>query len=86
MKSLKLFFLAIVCLFAMAATAQNQPQKPQTKAQMNAQKLGTVLYLIENFYVDTANTDKVTEDAIIAALKLLWVSITPLGCPVVPEV
>ncbi|KWW24093.1 MAG: hypothetical protein F082_1974, partial [bacterium F082] len=27
MKSLKLFFLAIVCLFAMAATAQNQPQK-----------------------------------------------------------
>ena len=71
MKSLKLFFLAIVCLFAMAATAQNQPQKPQTKAQMNAQKLGTVLYLIENFYVDTANTDKVTEDAIVAALKEL---------------
>ena len=71
MKSLKLFFLAIVCLFAMATTAQNQPQKPQTKAQMNAQKLATTLYLIENFYVDTANTDKVTEDAIVAALKEL---------------
>ena len=66
MKSLKLFFLAIACLFTMAATAQNQP-----KAQMNAQKLGTTLYLIENFYVDTANIDKVTEDAIIAALKEL---------------
>ena len=71
MKSLKMFFLAIACLFAMAATAQNQPQKPQTKAQMNAQKLATTLYLIENFYVDTANTDKVTEDAIVAALKEL---------------
>ena len=59
MKSLKLFFVAIVCLVAMAATAQS-------KAQMNAQKLGTTLYLIENFYVDTANLDKVTEDAIIA--------------------
>ena len=66
-----MFFLAFVCLFAVAATAQNQPQKPQTKAQMNAQKLATTLYLIENFYVDTANTDKVTEDAIIAALKEL---------------
>ena len=64
MKSLKLFFLAIACLFAMAATAQS-------KAQMSAQKLGTTLYLIENFYVDTANLDKVTEDAIIAALKEL---------------
>ena len=71
MKSLKLFFLAALCLVSMAATAQNQPQKPQTKAQMNAQKLGTVLYLIENFYVDTTNMDKVTEDAIIAALKEL---------------
>ena len=66
MKSLKMFFLAIACIIALAATAQNQ-----SKAQMNAQKLGTTLYLIENFYVDTANIDKVTEDAIIAALKEL---------------
>ena len=69
MKSLKMFFLAIVCLFAMAATAQNQ--KPQSKAQMNTQKFATTLYLIDNFYVDTANSDKVVEDAIIAALKEL---------------
>ena len=67
MKSLKMFFLAIVCLFAVASTAQ----QPQSKGQMNAQKLATTLYLIENYYVDTANTDKVTEDAIIAALKEL---------------
>ena len=71
MKSLKVLFLTIACFLAMAATAQNQPQKPQSKAQMNAQKLATTLYLIENYYVDTANTDKVTEDAIIAALKEL---------------
>ena len=38
---------------------------------MNAQKLGTTLYLIENFYTDTVNLYKVTEDAIIAALKEL---------------
>jgi carboxyl-terminal processing protease len=68
MKSLKMFFLALACLFALAATAQNQPQ---SKGQMNAQKLATTLYLIENFYVDTANMDKVTEDAIVAALKEL---------------
>ena len=68
MKSPKMFFLAIVCLFTMAVTAQNQPQ---SKGQMNAQKLATTLYLIENFYVDTTNMDKVTEDAIVAALKEL---------------
>ncbi len=38
---------------------------------MNAQKLGTTLYLIENFYTDTVDLDKVAEDAIIAALKEL---------------
>ncbi len=67
MKTLKTLILAIVCLFATAAMAQ----QPQSKGQMNAQKLATTLYLIENFYVDTANIDKVTEDAIIAALKEL---------------
>ena len=69
MKSLKMFFLAVGCIAAMTATAQNQ--QPQSKAQMNAQKFATTLYLIDNFYVDTANSDKVTEDAIIAALKEL---------------
>ena len=69
MKSLKLFLFAIASSLAMTATAQNQ--QPQSKVQMNAQKIGTTLYLIDNFYVDTANIDKVTEDAIVAALKEL---------------
>ncbi|MBP5796874.1 MAG: S41 family peptidase [Bacteroidales bacterium] len=38
---------------------------------MGAQKFATTLYLIDNFYVDTVNTEKVVEDAIIAALKEL---------------
>ena len=67
MKSLKIFFLAVTCLVATTLAAQ----QPQSKGQMNSQKLATTLYLIENFYVDTANIDKVTEDAIIAALKEL---------------
>jgi carboxyl-terminal processing protease len=67
MKSLKMFFLAIACLIAVAVTAQQS----QSKGQMNAQKLATTLYLIENFYVDTTNMDKVVEDAIVAALKEL---------------
>ncbi len=71
-KPLKSILLAAFCLIAMASAAQNpQQQKPQSKGQMNAQKLATTLYLIENFYVDTANIDKVTEDAIVAALKEL---------------
>ena len=38
---------------------------------MSAQKMGTTLYLIENFYTDTVNLEKITEQAIIAALKEL---------------
>ena len=68
---IKLLLTNVLLFASIILSAQNQPQKPQTKAQMNAQKLATTLYLIENFYVDTANTDKVTEDAIVAALKEL---------------
>ena len=49
----------------------NTQNNTPSKAQINAQKIGTTLYLIENFYTDTVNLDKVTEQAIIAALKEL---------------
>ena len=49
----------------------NTQNNTASKAQINAQKIGTTLYLIENFYTDTVNLDKVTEQAIIAALKEL---------------
>ena len=72
MKSLKPILLAATCLLTLTASAQNpQQQKPQSKGQINSQKLATTLYLIENFYVDTTNIDKVAEDAIVAALKEL---------------
>mgnify|MGYP002622528886 FL=1 len=67
----KLLSTYLLLFVSTILSAQNPQQKPQSKAQMNAQKLGTTLYLIENFYVDTTNIDKVTEDAIIAALKEL---------------
>ena len=61
----KLFFLIVLfCLNIHGFQAQN-------KTQMNAQKMGTLLYLIENFYTDTVNLDKITEEAIVAALKEL---------------
>ncbi|MBR3710988.1 MAG: S41 family peptidase [Bacteroidales bacterium] len=63
---IKLLFLNALLLAAITVFAQ-QPSKTQTSAQ----KLGTTLYLIDNFYVDTVNLDKVVEDAIIAALKEL---------------
>lgn len=63
---IRLLFLNVLLFAAIPVFAQ-QPSKTQTSAQ----KLGTTLYLIDNFYVDTVNLDKVVEDAIIAALKEL---------------
>ena len=49
------------------AFAQNNKAK-QTET---TQKLATTMYLIENFYVDTVDMPKLTEEAIIAMLKSL---------------
>jgi len=62
MKFLRVFVLAIICTISFNIHAQQN--HPQSKGQMNAQKLATTLYLIENFYVDTANIDKVTDAAL----------------------
>ncbi|MCF0200921.1 MAG: S41 family peptidase [Bacteroidales bacterium] len=64
----RLIFIISLLIGSLFASAQNA--KP-SNAQIQAQKLATTLYLIENFYVDTVNSEKVTEDAIIAALKEL---------------
>ena len=61
--------LLLITFFVFCFSIQNI--FAQNKAQMSAQKMGTLLYLIENFYTDTVNLDKVTEDAIVAALKEL---------------
>lgn len=64
---IKISILILSILFCFSINNINA----QNKAQMNAQKMGTLLYLIENFYTDTVNIDKITEEAIIAALKEL---------------
>ena len=68
MKASKISIAVVACflLFCSSSKAQ-QPNK----TQLNAQKLGTTLYLIDNYYVDTVNIEKVAEDAIVAALKEL---------------
>ncbi|MCR5039187.1 MAG: S41 family peptidase [Bacteroidales bacterium] len=67
--NIKLLFTSTLVFATLFASAQSQ--KPQSKAQMNAQKFATTLYLIDNFYVDTANSEKIVEDAIVAALREL---------------
>ena len=67
MRNIKLFLvLTIICFHCFTSNIN-----AQNKAQMNAQKMGTTLYLIENFYTDTVNLDKITDEAIVAALKEL---------------
>ena len=67
MKHNKIFIVILIFLFSVFSINCNA----QNKSQMNVQKLGTLLYLIENFYTDTVNLDKITEEAIVAALKEL---------------
>ena len=67
MKNINLLILLIFILFCGSIKNINA----QSNAQSNSQKIGTTLYLIENFYTDTVNLEKVTEEAIKAALKEL---------------
>jgi len=70
---IKLFvFILLLCGISINSEAQIRQQgKDPSKAQQNAQKFATTMYLIDNFYVDTVNSDKVVEDAIIGALREL---------------
>ena len=64
-------WLLAVALFVVLGGKGAVAQENADKARMNAQKFATTLYLIDNFYVDSANSEKVVEDAIVAALKEL---------------
>lgn len=68
---MKRIHIASVILLLITGIASAQNQGTPSKSQLNAQKFANVLYLIENFYVDTTDSDRLTEDAIIAALKEL---------------
>jgi len=66
-----LVFVLLICGINNNIEAQVKQGKEPSKAQQNAQKFATTMYLIDNFYVDTVNSDKVVEDAIIGALREL---------------
>ena len=63
---MKRFVLIILLIISQLCLAQNK-----TKPAETTQKLATTMYLIENFYVDSTDMAKLTEEAIIAMLKSL---------------
>ncbi len=67
------FIIAATALVATsAAFGQFFQRVPQRPPQMQpAQKLGYAEKIIENYYVDTVNTDRLVQDAIVAMLKNL---------------
>ena len=71
MKYLKLLLSFIFISAQLLLCAQNQGQNAKSDSKAALQKLSTLYYLIDNFYVDTANIEKLTEDAIVAILKEL---------------
>ena len=71
MKYINVFIITLLLLLCGTIKITYAQNNGQSKAQANAQKFATTLFLIDNYYVDTANTEKVVEEAIIAALKEL---------------
>ena len=70
MRYLKLL-LVFIFAFQISASAQNRTSDRKSNAQATLQKLSTIYYLIDNFYVDTANLETLTEESIVAILKEL---------------
>ncbi len=63
---MKRLFLVILLISNILCLAQNKVKPSET-----SQKLATTMYLIENFYVDSTDMPKLTEEAIVAMLKTL---------------
>ena len=64
---MKKIFLFILLSISAIALAQNKNAKPSETTQ----KLATTMFLIDNYYVDSVDMSKLTEEAIIAMLKSL---------------
>ncbi|MBO7460700.1 MAG: S41 family peptidase [Bacteroidales bacterium] len=64
---MKKILFVILLIFSQLCLAQNQKAKPSETTQ----KLATTMYIIDNFYVDSTDMPKLTEEAIIAMLKSL---------------
>lgn len=70
MKYINFFLLLVLSALSVVATAQNAT-KDKVDPKTTLQKLSMMYYLIDNFYVDTANLESLTEEAVVAMLKEL---------------
>ena len=70
MRYLKLLLVSFLTILHISLNAQSQPRDSKDM-QQSLQKLSTMYYLINNFYVDTADLGSLTEEAIVAILKEL---------------
>lgn len=68
---MKRLFLVILLSVSALSFAQNNQNKSKVNPAETTQKLATTMYLIDNFYVDSTDMPKLTEEAIIAMLKSL---------------
>lgn len=60
-----------LCLVFIALITINISAKAQGEVQTNALKFGRLLRLVDSYYVDTANIDKITEKAVVSLLQEL---------------
>ena len=61
-----IFIVLVLLAISQLSFAQNNAKPSET-----TQKLATTLYIIDNFYVDSTDMPKLTEEAIVAMLKSL---------------
>ena len=71
MKYIKLLLSVVFVSVQFLLCAQNQAKDVKMDYKAAVQKMSTIYHLINNFYVDTADFDKLTEDAIVSILKEL---------------
>ena len=69
MKYIKLLLSVVFVSAQFLLSAQNQTKDLSSESKAAFQKLSAVYYLINNFYVDTADFEKLTEEAIVTMLK-----------------
>ena len=68
---MKRLFLIILLSISALSFAQNNQNKNKVNPAETTQKLATTMFLIDNYYVDSTDMPKLTEEAIIAMLKSL---------------
>ena len=71
MKYLKLLLSVVFVSIQFLLCAQNQEKDVKMDSKAALQKMSTIYYLINNFYVDTADFENLTEEAIVSILKEL---------------